>query len=325
MYIYYDGLQEGIWFQNLHGALAAATLHPFPKISEAPPLIAQALSFDRPDIILADEANNPILILERTIEVPSGHNVGQRFARLVGAAKMRVPSVYFGPFKAYKHGGETQGPRYMNLRLFYAIEILAAVEQSSVTVINWPVDADCEIIQNPEKDNHVREYLEIFLNYYADKGLNGINDHIKNSEYEARRVQEREDFIEADVRKSEQYDTPPPSVQVGITGEILELRGADLSALEFPETVFYDVGMKYIRSDPYTGVALLYSYLYCGGQPPRSRNMVLHFPNITIEMWRAVGRAGGRKDERLFRMVADGILFSDGYLPKLQLQLLEQQ
>jgi hypothetical protein len=74
--------------------------------------------------------------------------------------------------------------------------------------------------------------------------------------------------------------------------------------------------MSKIRSDPYTGTALLYSYLYCGGHPTQTRNLVLHFPNITIARWRAIGNAGGRKDERLFKAAADGILFADGYLPK---------
>lgn len=316
MRIYYDGLQEGMWFQSLHPALANATLHSFPSTGNAPPLVAKALSYDRPDIILTDDIDRPFLILERTVEVPSGHNVGQRFARLVGAAKMRIPAVYFGPYKAYKHGGETQGPRYMNLRLFYAIERMAEIENTSVTIINWPVDAACEIIQTPEKDNHVREYLKLFFEYYNVHGPEGMIEYIKNSDFEAERRRERAAFARADVRNPEQYNGPPPSVRIARTTDILPLRGADTSVLHFAETVFYNVGMTYIRSDPYTGTALLYSYLYCGGQPSRTRNMVLYFPNITIEMWRAVGRAGGRKDERLFKMVADGILFRDGYLPK---------
>jgi hypothetical protein len=316
MHIYYDSLPEGLWFQSLHRALAGAKLDAFPTAKKAPSELLRALSFDRPDIILTDDHNNPILILERTVEVPSGHNVGQRFARLVGAAKMRVPSVYFGPFKAYKHGGQTQGPRYMNLRLFYAIERMAEVEETVSTIINWPVDEGCEIVRTNDKDVHVGEYLEHFFNYYLNHGMVGIIKHLRESNFEAERRRERAAFATADVQNPSQYDSPPPSVSIGPISSLRPLSRANTRSLAYAETVLYKIGMSNVRSDPYTGTSLLYSYLYCGGHPSKTRNMVLYFPNISIAMWRAIGRAGGRKDERLFRLVADGILFSDGYLPK---------
>lgn len=318
MHIYYDGLHEGIWFQDLHPDLAGATLLPFPTAKKCPPQVAQALSYDRPDIILTDDDDNPILILERTTEVPSGHNVGQRFARLVGAAKMRVPSVYFGPFKAYKHGGKTAGPRYMNLRLFYAIDKLALAEDAACTIINWPVDPNCEILQTANKDDHVREYLKLFFDHYNQHGMVGINEHIKQSQYEADRKQERAHFAATQVRRPQQYNGPPPSVIIAPASRIAALNGAATQTLPHADTVFYAIGMTYVRSDPYAGMALLYSYLYADALPPRTRNIVLHFPEITIAMWRAAAN-GKRKDERLFKMAADGILFSDGYLAKAQL------
>lgn len=315
--IYYDGIQEGLWFQKMHPALAGTRLDPFPR--NPPPLVARALSYDKPDIILTDDDENPILILEQTTEVPSGHNVGQRFARLAGAAKMRVPSVYFGPFKAYKHGGKTAGPRYMNLRLFYAIEKMALIEDTACTIINWPVDAACEILQTPAKDAHVREYMQLFFEHYDRHGMAGIVGYIKGSQYEVERKRERDHFAATQVRRPKRYDGPPPSVIIAPAARIATLRRADTSALRHPETIFYRIGMRYIRSDPYAGMALLYSYLYADGLPPVTRNVVLHFPKITITMWRALATGRMRKDERLFKMVADGILFKDGYLPKAQL------
>src|SRR2546423_1692293 len=103
MQIYYDSIQEGDWFRGLHPTLKSAALLPFPNVRLQPVALKQVLSLDRPDIVLVDQ-EKPILVLERTREVPSGHNVGQRFARLVAAAQMRVPSVYLGPYAAYKHG-----------------------------------------------------------------------------------------------------------------------------------------------------------------------------------------------------------------------------
>ena len=163
--IYYDAYQEGKWFQGLHEDLRDCELKPFPTGGDGPPLLVKALSIDRPDIILMD-GEKPVLMVERTEEVPSGHNVGQRYGRLAAAAQMRLPSVYFFPYAAYKHGGKTQGPRYANLRLFCALQRMATVEKTAITTINWPVDKDYEVIKSPVKDSRIKKYLELFLDLY---------------------------------------------------------------------------------------------------------------------------------------------------------------
>src|SRR4051794_12663239 len=101
--IYADELHEGEWFKSLHPALAEAAEEPLTGAVERNPKVAAALAYDRPDILLADANGEPILVVERTIEVPSGHNVGQRYARLAAASEARVPLVYFGPYVAVKH------------------------------------------------------------------------------------------------------------------------------------------------------------------------------------------------------------------------------
>ena len=51
-------------------------------------IIQKLLKYDRPDIILVKEGV-PKLVIEKTREVPTGHNVGQRFARLVNAVESK--------------------------------------------------------------------------------------------------------------------------------------------------------------------------------------------------------------------------------------------
>lgn len=317
--IFYDSIQEGLWFQSLSSHLKDATLHPFPTSKDTPPKLAQALSFDRPDIILAQDYE-PIMILERTVEVPSGHNVGQRFARLVAGAQMQIPVVYFGPYAAYKHGGKTQGPRYMNLRLFYALEKVEAIEDTVITIMNWPVDDQFEVIQSPEKDTRMIEYLNLFFRYYdGSSDTTKFAEYLKNSQFRAEQVQERQQFIKDYVRGPEQYDNPPNSVSITNWKNVSEIATVNPTDLT-DKILLYNIGMKNIRSDPYTGTAILYAYLYCGGLTNRTMSLVLYFPNVTSVKWKNV--AGGereRKDIRLFRLVADGILFSDGYIPKSQL------
>lgn len=313
MMIYYDSLQEGRWFRTLSPILNNSTLAPFPAKKNTDHLLGRVLNYDRPDIVLVDNSQ-PILVVERTIEVPSGHNVGQRFARLVAAAQMHIPVVYFGPFAAYKHGGVTQGPRYMNLRFFYAVSQLSHVEGSAVTLINWPVDGKYEVIKDSTKDMRMREYLQLFFDSYKPGRLEQTSLAIMSSRFEAKQEDERKDFIEREVTNPEQYELPPESVKIGPPGLILE--GGSLPPSLGNEIVLYNVGMTYIRSDPYCGMAMLYAYLYCGGLANRTRKLVLRFPNISMAKWHKSASAKDGKSVRLYRLVSDGILFSDGYLAK---------
>ena len=248
-------------------------------------------------------------MVERTVEVPSGHNVGQRFARLAAAAQMRVPCVYFGPYAAYKHGGDTQGPRYMNLRLFYAIEKMAEIEDAAMTIMRWPVDAHYEIIQTDAKNVRMRAYLNLFFENYRHGNLNELNHIIRNSAFEKEQAAERHAFIQSDVESPGQYDSPPDSVKVLSTDDVRNKYSIKGDALHLPHCIVYNVGMTYVRSDPYTGMAMLYAYLYCGGMKQHTSHLILYFPNISRRTWDQAALNPKRKDVRLYLTVADGIIF----------------
>ena len=242
------------------------------------------LSYDRPDIVLARDGD-AILVVERTVEVPSGHNVGQRFARLAASAQHRIPTVYFGPYAAYKHGGATQGPRYMNLRLFKAIDAMNAIESASVIPIRWPVDASYEVLQTREKDARMCRYLDLFFRLYDEHGVPAMTSLIEGSEFAIEQVAERDEFIRREVANPEQYDVPPGSVQIAACRDLAPLRGVSHAYDLGTEAVLYEVGMQKLRSDPYTGMAILYAYLYCDGMAARTRPLILWFPHIEKSRW----------------------------------------
>lgn len=98
--IYYDAKQEAEWFQSIDDRLSRIKQIPIPKNPEEMGTNKNILAYDRPDIILVMDGE-PVLVLERSEEVPSGHNVGQRFARLLAAAEANVPCIYIFPFKQY--------------------------------------------------------------------------------------------------------------------------------------------------------------------------------------------------------------------------------
>jgi hypothetical protein len=319
--IYYDDIQEGVWFASLDDELSGAALEPITGAVETSPKLGAVLQYDRPDIVLAHDAE-PVLVLERTVEVPSGHNVGQRFARLAAAAQARRPLVYFGPYVAFKHGGETQGPRWMNLRLFHALEVASRVHNTAITTINWPVDDGYEIVQDPSKDERVRRYLATFFRALDEHGLEGVNEALLSSKVQREQLAEQRAFAST-IKNPEQYDEPPPSVTF-LAGD----RAADEFGIpelaSHDEMVIYKVGMRYIRSDPYTGTAMLYRYLYVLGKPERDRRFILHFPHVDDAMWDVAASVVRRKDVRLYREVADGIILSGSYRNKSLLIAAEE-
>lgn len=311
--ILYDEPQEADWFKGLHASLADADEV---AITDAKhwPSMAGLLGYDRPDIVLLSDGR-PILVVEETVEVPSGHNVGQRFARLAAAAEHQVPCLYFGPYVARKHGGATQGPRYMNLRLFGALEAMVRVTGAAVTTINWPVDQDCEVRRDAQKDDDVREFIATLLDLYEGQPSADLNAQILRSDVHRRMMAERAKFV-GTIKRAEQYDLPPESVQV-LTNETFcaafehDPRKHGISAREI---VLYKVGMKSIRSDPYTGMAMLYHYLYIAEH--RDRALVLWFPEIDQAAWRTASARPNRKDVRLYKHASEAILFRDGFVAK---------
>lgn len=312
--ILYDEPQEAKWFRSLSNALADADET---SITEAQhwPRVRPVLTYDRPDIVLLD-GEKPILVVEETVEVPSGHNVGQRFARIVASAEAGVPFLYFGPYVARKHGGITAGPRYMNVRLFLALDSVRRITGTSITTINWPVDVRSEVRRDQAKDTDVRDYISTFLSVYARSvDLKQLNLFLLSSDIHHRMLSERAEFVRVSVRKPEQYDGPPPSVKIVSQGRFKEIHSYSGNRLrEFSDIVVYKIGMNYIRSDPYTGMSMLYRYLYVLESPRRA--LVLWFPNITRATWREARSNLNRKDVRLFRVAADAILFSDGLVSR---------
>ena len=308
--ILFDEPQEAQWFRSLHHAFSDIEEEPINHRKTHSNRIRAVLAYDRPDIVLLDH-NEPILSVEQTVEVPSGHNVGQRFARIAASAELCVPFLYFCPYVAKKHGGETAGPRYMNARLFKALEVVERVTGSAITTINWLVDENFEVRRDSEKDSDVRDYMNSFLELYdRTRSSPQLVDSLLKSDIHTRMVAHREAFVRDSIRRPEQYDSPPNSVKILNRLQFRKkynLCEAVDEPLEFDEVVVYEVGARYLRSDPYTGMAMLYRYLYVVEFP--SRIFVLWFPHISGNDWDKAAKNPQRKDIRLFRLVADAAIF----------------
>jgi len=309
--ILYDEPQEARWFRRLDPRLRDVDKYPITGATRRFPAVAGVLEYDRPDIVLLADGE-PVLVVEETVEVPSGHNVGQRFARLAAAAEQGVPVLYFGPYAAMKHGGETAGPRYVNLRLFYALEALEDATGTAITTINWPVDDRYELLRGRGHDDDVREYVTLLLDALED-WPDALSEAIVDSDLRERLRSERAEFIDSSIVNPDQYLEPPPSLDFWSRAQLAAAAGVATTSVPSGAThAVYKVGMRKMRSDPYTGMAMLYRYLYLS--TGRADSLVLRFPHIDRQTWHDLAQRGRRKDIRLYRHTADAIWFSDGLL-----------
>lgn len=324
--VYYDALQEGRWIQSLVPELSKATLAPILQEGQNESDVDQLIAYDRPDIIIVYDGR-PILVLERTEEVPSGHNVGQRFARIARASEKKVPFVYFFPYVAQKHGAETEerelqqktNQRYVNPRLFEAFDRLEAIYGTVIIPVTWPVDSGYELLRTAQKDVEVTAVLRDIVNW-AFSGEPTASLRNMNAITRAKEEAERE----KQVRKAStvKYSRLPPTVRVEMTSELVERHGirsnlgARLSRRE--KSLVYSIGMRYVRSDPYTGMLIFYDYLCTRTGPTtkeRSMNLVARMPFIKMTEWnRLSDNNERRKDIRLFKNFADCILLGDAAL-----------
>jgi hypothetical protein len=302
--------------------LGSASFHRMGSKGQNPKPVDELLEYDRPDIILT-YGSQPVLSLERTEEVPTGHNVGQRFARIVRAAELHVPCVYFFPFAAQKHGKETQereaemktNQRYVNARLFDAIQQMERIHNSLVVPVCWPVDDHYELLRSTKKDAEVKEVVSAVVENTLKKGtiddLRKVPSVVKAQESALR---ERE----ARLKSQSRYASPPPSVEIVETRSLIDLHddfGSSIRRLLSlrHESVVYTIGMNYIRADPYAGTLIVYDYAYArNGTSPRnrSRNLIANIPNIRTSEWER--QSTKRKDISLFSKFADAILLRDG-------------
>lgn len=275
-----DDFNEYSWFISLDERLKNADYKKIGVRGSNPPTIEKLIAYDRPDIILVKNGR-AVLTIEKTREVPTGHNVGQRMARLIRSVELNVPVIMFTPFDARKHGTYSSLCN-INARILLAFEKIWEIHSTPIFAINWPCDSFGELIENETADQGIQEVISD----YITTNFNPLCQAFQNT-----RVQQLQEYKRR-VSEHEPYADPPPSVQITPTEIAVSRLGLDLASPEVthllvtPETVTYKIAMseeKCRREDPYTGTQFIYDYLYCRNGPLRqdkSRNLLLCFPKI---------------------------------------------
>jgi len=310
--IYCDNRVEGLWFKGLSASLSAATLHLIGGRGSNPSVVDDLVRYDRPDIILlADE--KPVMVVEKTREVPTGHNVGQRIARLVRAVESNVLTIKFFPFDARKHGTYS-GVCNLNIRLLEAFAAMTRIHRVPILAVNWPVDTHGELVDDGTEDDRVKAVVDNYLKTSHDNGCGEIRaqQKIMDDEYKAR------------LARRGAYARPPGSVvsmlSKSLDGYINGTSQKEIRArfMSRPNTLLYQIGMtpeNCKRQDPYTGMQFIYDYLLCrNGADPADKhtNLVLRFPNLTREEWYKNNPNNPNTKSCNWYITANGFWFKDG-------------
>jgi hypothetical protein len=310
--IFSDNAIEASWFKSLSKHFKNVESEMIKSRGRNPDFIEKIIQYDRPDIILSS-GEKILLVVEKTREVPTGHNVGQRVARLVRAAEDKIPTIKFFPFDAKKHG-EFANICNMNIRLLLAFERMWSIHSTPIIALNWIADSDGELFDDGSEDNEIRTLINDFIESgYSSTCAKFLELRQKTvAEYKKRLIQRP------------QYASPPPSVSFQSTNsflrklrfEVSDIQSARLRTKE--ESLVYAIGMseeKCKRQDPYTGMQFIYDYAYCrSGERPeqKSKNLILHFPSIRKAVWEKKNPNNPMTKSCNWYLVANALVFSDG-------------
>jgi hypothetical protein len=316
--IYCDNLQEGRWFASLSHHLAGSNMKKIGVRNANIPAVDRLLRYDRPDIIVLVDGE-PKLVVEKTSEVPTGHNVGQRFGRFANAVEEGVMVVYFLPFTAMKHG-KYAGVCYVPARLFIALERMEAIHGVPALAVNWPCDDHYELLRDGSQDVEMKELvnglIESQFTYSEAKIIDDLREIMKKE-------------LEDRVRVQPNTADPPSSVKIIDTQEYVELLKKKFPAdfqnvsSDFQsrkKTLVYQLGMtpeNCRREDPYTGTQFLYDYIWCRNGPNPSdkhTNLVLSVPNVTKGRWMEANPNDPSRKSAVYYATANIIVLKDGII-----------
>jgi len=312
--IFYDAPHELEWFKSLNPRLRnIESKKILDRGKNKPPIVNELIIYDRPDIIfLLDE--RPVLVLEKTEEVPSGHNVGQRIGRLARAVEMGIPIIKFFPFLAKKHG-KFASLCYVRPNIFLAFKKMREFHNVPVMALNWICDSNGELRRNGTENTEIKKLITSWINNgFSFTDLPNVENIEKNmqKEYNIR------------VASNTQYRKLAPSISICKTSDFsAALKSSkDLPVVKLilsrKETFVYRMDMtpeKCRREDPYTGNQFIYDYSYCRtgiNISDRDKNLVLSFPLITKKRWFEANPEDLGRKSFLWYVLADFILFKDG-------------
>lgn len=311
-----DALPEGEWFRSLSPELSDSTLVTYQDTTND--VVEELTRYDRPDIILLKEGE-PVLVVEKTSHVPTGENTLQRVARMVSAARMGVPGLFYTPYAKIKgdEGSAGRGKCNLNYRFIEALRRIGEHHDTAMLIPPWPYDEDYHLVRDGTEDDLVAAFVDQYLNNGCDADVPAASRIREETEKEVERI----------LGEYPQYQSPPGKIEIVATQSFRERisskSGLDELDAEFDgrdQTVVVKNNMSpssCSRVDPYGGAQFAYDYLYCRTDPStydRERNLVIQVPKVTKERWLEANPYKPQNKSSLWYECADAIELKDAVL-----------
>lgn len=271
-----------------------------------PRLIQDILYLDRPDLVVTSgRPEEPIIALEYSEEAPSGHDVFQRFARIVAAAELGIPFAYVFPGRKWVTRRGSERWDQVNPLIFRALFQVARFHNVPVLSFLWPSSDDGDpakgkllhddkYIEQPPRDHPEMQELWRFVNLaiefyqskrpFSEMGLTpyyGERERCMWKHYIERGAADREwsPLTQCNILPT---DNLHDYIQEYLPREVPSWP-AQLAARQ--ETIIYQTHSKTFARDPYGGCLVAIDYLCCREGPTREhryRNLCVHFPKASI-------------------------------------------
>lgn len=276
-----------------------------PKFAENPELIKGILYLDRPDVIVtAGFPEQPVVGVEISAEAMSGHDVFQRFGRIVAAVEHGVPFAYMFPYQKWVRRKTSARWDFCNPLIFRALLYLTRIHGIPALPFIW------EAHDNPHSSPHGGLRTAPSRSCLPDPSADETKALFSFVNMVIKYFEARKPFIQiintpffADrerlmwkwyyERGGDGNWAPLTSTEHIDTRDLItiikEAINADIELPEFvlarPKTILYKPHTQTFRGDPYAGSLLAIDYLCCRDGPTvrhRHTNLGLWFPRVSI-------------------------------------------
>ena len=302
-----------------------------------PTHLKNILYLDSPDIIIEFQGK-PILSLEISTEAGTGHNVFQRFSRLIAAVENDVPAFYVYPEASWIPRAVNSSWDVINPSIFKAIEEAIYIHSIPILLFYYPTDFQGDRLKpptsSPKGHQFDKEYTgqpyaqdlemqKLFecVNVVIEQRLNGDTESTKNLK-NIRAIRDQISWMKDELREKNFYErtwSPITATEVISTDTLLNHIYQSSKKYKMPEgsllssrkeTLIYKVGSKF-RGDPYPGALVAIDYLKCrNGRTFEDRDLNL------VMAWGSSGSQGievtedyisihGTDDHSVSRFVGD--------------------
>jgi len=312
--LYSDDATEAEWFKNLNPYFKKLKSKLILARGKNIKIIDELVKYDRPDIILLNDGK-PVLVIERSSTVPTGHNQLQRVARLVRALELGIPCIYLLKYKA-KKGGLYSGMCYLNPRILKSFVKMWEIHNTPIIAVEWPTDSNGQSINDGSEDDDLKLIFENLVDSLFNK-QDQIYFNFKKK---------NQDQYNSSIKTRKAYDHPPSSVKIIKTKEFINLndkkiitKDQDLLKAKI-DSVVYTIDMteeNCHRQDPYTGAQFVYDYAYCRdgkSVEEKNKNLILYFPSIKKSVWLKKNPNTLNNKSSNWYLTANALMFKDDIL-----------